>query len=220
MLAAPNLESIAERLKWHPHAEWGPDGVRYVCILFWNDHGYRILRNTYSAKDWERWDMSSGEFWDLFLAGCYIYGRPDHYGNTALALAEGRTPFYWSKQKSDLLAETFSRNSVGTTADRPWSFTGPLELVVVGARRYGEEVEFEWPGLRAIQLSDKPLGQVVADYTEAHVQNDAGLLSPGLPAPGDFQDDVTFRQIFFGVAHLMPFVGKAFHAYRIVRAID
>ena len=151
--------------------------------------------------------------------GCYMYGRPDHYGNTALALAEGRTPFYWSKQKSDLLAETFSRNSVGTTADRPWSFTGPLELVVVGARRYGEEVEFEWPGLRAIQLSDKPLGQVVADYTEAHVQNDAGLLSPGLPARR-FPGRCYLPTIFFGVAHLMPFVGKAFHAYRIVRAID
>src|SRR5262249_41550020 len=127
MLAAPNLESIEERLNWHPYAEWGPDGVRYVCILFWNDHGYRILRNMYSAKDWERWDMSSGEFWDLFLAGCYMYGQPDHYGDRALVLAEGKISFYWSKLQSDLLAETFRRNTIETTARQPWSFNGPLE---------------------------------------------------------------------------------------------
>lgn len=93
MLAAPNLESITDRLKWHPYAEWGPDGVRYVCVLFWNNHGYRILRNMYSARDWERWDISSGEFWDLFLAGCYRYAGPDHYGDIALPLADEEIPF-------------------------------------------------------------------------------------------------------------------------------
>jgi hypothetical protein len=216
MLPAPNLESITDRLKWHPHEEWGPDDVRYVSVLFWDNHGYRILRNRYSANDWERWDLSSGEFWDLFLAGCYRWQKSDYYGEKALLLADARNPFYWNERQALLLAESFRRNSVPTTAREPWSFTGPLELVVVGARRCGEEVEFDWPGLRAIRLSDQPLGQIVADYTEVHVQNDPKFLSAGLPAPGDFQDDVALREIFASVMRLIPYIGKVFHAYRIL----
>lgn len=126
-------------------------------------------------------------------------------------------PFYWSELQSLELAESFYRSSIDTTAHGPWSFVGPLELVVVGARRYGEDVQFDWPGLRAIQLSDQPLGQVVADYTQVHIQNDPGLLSPGLPSPGDFEDDVALREIFAGVARLIPFIGRAFHVYRLFR---
>jgi hypothetical protein len=215
MLAAPSLESIIERLTWIPYKEWGPDGVRYVCVLFWNDHGYRMLENTYSARDWEKWDMSSGDFWDLFLAGCYGYGKHDYYGDMALPLAGGSTPFYWNREQAQLLAKTFHDNSVDVRAGGRWSFSGPLELVAVGARRYGDEIKFEWPGMRAIQLSDEPIGPIVANYTEAHVMNDAEVLPSWLPVPGDFKEDVTFREIFYSVAHLLPFVGKAFHFYKI-----
>jgi len=219
MLPAPTLESITNRLKGIDYEEGGPDGVRYVCVLFFNYHGYRILYNMYSAKDWGNWSTSSGELWDLFLAGCYQYGRgPEHYGARALPLTEGRTPFYWSSQQTELLTQTFRRNSVHTTSHQSWSFAGPLELVVVGARKCGQEIDFDWPGMRALQLSDQPLGQIVADYTEVHFQNDPELLSPGLPAPGDFHNDVTLRDSFEAVVRLLPFIRKVFHFYKMLHA--
>lgn len=219
MLPAPDLESIIERLTWHPHEKWGPDDVRYVCVLFWNDHGYRMLENTYSATDWEKWDISSGDFWDLFLAGCYRYQGPDYYGDRALPLAGGKIPFYWSKRQADLLAKSFHDNSIDVLTGQPWSFSGPLELVAVGARRYGDEIRFEWSGMRAIQLSDQPLGMIVANYTEAHIADDAEILPPWLPVPGDFKDDPTLREIFNSIVSVLPFIGKAFHFYKIFRSI-
>jgi hypothetical protein len=65
--------------------------------------------------------------------------------------------------------------------------------------------------MRAPQLSDQPLGQIVADYTEVHIQNDPELLSPGLPASGDFHDDVTLRNFIEAMTRLLPFARKAFH---------
>ena len=69
MLAAPTLDDVISRLREVPLDDWGPDGVRYVTILFWNELGFRLLENQYSATESERWYYSSGEFWDLFLAG-------------------------------------------------------------------------------------------------------------------------------------------------------
>jgi hypothetical protein len=73
--------------------------------------------------------------------------------------------------------------------------------------------------MRAIQLSDQPLGMIVANYTEAHITNDAEILPPWLPVPGDFKDDPTLRELFNSIASVLPFIGKAFHIYKIFRPI-
>src|ERR1700677_4530173 len=73
MLQAPNLDVILWRLRHVPHSPWGPDGVRYVSILFWDEQGYRALYNGVDDAAWKRWSVTSGETWDLFLAGCYQY---------------------------------------------------------------------------------------------------------------------------------------------------
>jgi hypothetical protein len=76
MILSPSLEAIYDRLQGIDLEEWGPGGWRYVCILFWNYEGYRHLRNSFDVSYWERWSRSSGEFWDLFLAGCHK-GEPN-----------------------------------------------------------------------------------------------------------------------------------------------
>lgn len=45
MLPAPDLREIVSRLEHVRLDPWGPDGVRYVCALFWDYHGYRHLTN-------------------------------------------------------------------------------------------------------------------------------------------------------------------------------
>ncbi|MFJ4585091.1 hypothetical protein [Streptomyces echinatus] len=169
---------------------WGPAGVRYVCVLFWDYHGYRHLTNQIDRDTWERWHWSSGQFWDLFLAGCYSYGPRDCYGDTGLPLTpEGphEVPFYWSHFASEDLAREITAEA-RRAGGQPWQFSGPLDLVAVGARRAGREVDIDWPSLRSVKIPTAALGAAVSDYTEAHVSLDAELVPDSLPSPGDFQD--------------------------------
>jgi len=59
--------------------------VKYP-LLFWNDLGYRMLHHQFDAQTWQNWALSSGQFWDLFLAGCHQYGPADVYGNQPATL--------------------------------------------------------------------------------------------------------------------------------------
>ncbi|MCX5345882.1 hypothetical protein [Streptomyces atratus] len=190
MIPAPNLREIIKQLEYVRLDPWGPDGVRYVCVLFWDYHGYRYLTNQIDRQTWERWHWSSGQFWDLFLAGCYSYGPRDCYGDRGLPLTpEGpnETPFYWSQFASEDLAREMAQESHHSGIP-PWRFSGPLELVAVGARRNGREVDIDWPGLRSAKVPANALSAAVSDYTEAHVTLDADLVPDSLPSPGDFQD--------------------------------
>lgn len=67
MLPAPDLDTIDQRLARIDLEQWGPDGIRYVCILFWNELGHRMLSHHFDVQAWERWSHSSGEFWDCSL---------------------------------------------------------------------------------------------------------------------------------------------------------
>jgi hypothetical protein len=62
-------------------------------------------------------------------------------------------------------------------------------LVVVGARRDGEDVEMDWPSLRSMPIAVERLATAVAAYTAAQVELDAETLKGIFPAPGDFHDD-------------------------------
>ncbi|WP_042149399.1 hypothetical protein [Streptomyces lydicamycinicus] len=79
----------------------------------------------------------------------------------------------------------------GSAGAPPWNFSGPLELVVVGARRAGQDVDIDWAGLRFATISANWLSAAVSDYTEAHVHWDQDLVLDQLPSPGDFQDDLS-----------------------------
>ncbi|MGH3799130.1 MAG: hypothetical protein ACRDTD_03175 [Pseudonocardiaceae bacterium] len=50
MLPAPELDSIQQRLTRIDLDQWGPDGLRYVCILFWNELGYRMLAHHFDVQ--------------------------------------------------------------------------------------------------------------------------------------------------------------------------
>lgn len=214
MLAAPNLEEIVKRLGRVDLEQWGPDDVRYVCILFWDNRGYRYLENTFEVNDWERWSISSGDFWDLFLAGCYMYQPSDFYGSKAQALASSPRAdytkyFYWNQEKSDQLAMDVARraNTAGTL--KPWSFEGPIELVAVGARRSGKGgIDIDWAGLRGIPIRANDLPAAVGSYTEAHITLDADDVPPEFPKPGDFEDDV-WKNLKRQIIHAMPGLAKA-----------
>ncbi|WP_328863557.1 hypothetical protein [Streptomyces virginiae] len=180
---------------------WGPDGVRYVCFLFWDHHGYRHLTNQIAGETWSRWHHSSGEFWDLFLAGCYAYGSDGYYGDRGLPLtpeqeyrSDWRTSgghdypqMLWSQRQSNKLARELRAEArrAGAPARDP---AGPLELVAVGARRNGDEVDFDWASLRSAAISTSALGAAVSDYTEAHISGDADLVPDDFPVPGSFED--------------------------------
>jgi hypothetical protein len=190
MLPAPNLDSISDRLHNVHLDPWGPDGVRYICILFWDFLGYRFLTNEFDRKKWESWSHSSGEFWDLFLAGCYMYAPEDYYGEIARPLTSGpKPPFYWNPSQSDRLAHEVAAaaNHGGAPA---WNFSGPLELVTVGARRDGDDVAIDWASLRFARLSTIGLSDAVSYYTEAHIVLDADIMPKNLPSPGDFEDNL------------------------------
>lgn len=139
--------------------------------------------------------MSSGQFWDLFLAGCYSYGPRNCYGDRALPLTpegEFESAFYWSELKSDSLAREMAAEAIRAGAP-PWRFSAPLELVAVGARRDGQDVDIDWTGLRSAKISANALSAAVSDYTEAHISLDSDLVPEHLPSPGDFKDDLPAR---------------------------
>lgn len=50
LLPAPDLDNINHRLAHVDLEQWGPDGVRYVCILFWNELGYRMLSHHFDVQ--------------------------------------------------------------------------------------------------------------------------------------------------------------------------
>ncbi|GAA2919896.1 MULTISPECIES: hypothetical protein [Streptomyces] len=72
----------------------------------------------------------------------------------------------------------------------PWTFSGPLELVAVGARRAGRDVDIDCAGLRSAKISADALSGAVSDYTETHVTLDSDLVPDQLASPGDFRDDL------------------------------
>lgn len=214
MLPAPDLDHIDRRLANVHLQPWGPDGVRYVCILFWNELGYRMLSHHFDVQAWQRWSDSSGQFWDLFLAGCYQYGPADLYGDHAKTLATGRglleqVPFRWSRRKSDQLAKQVSTRAREAGVMQPWDFSGPLELVAVGARRHREQVEFDWASLRSATISAQELSDAVAYYTEAHVLGDPELIPASLPSPGDFEDGLP-RELLRDLGRHVGLIGTLF----------
>ncbi|MEU0896768.1 hypothetical protein [Streptomyces massasporeus] len=181
------------RLKYLRLDPWGPDGVRYVCFLFWDFRGYRHLTNQIDRETWERWHLSSGQFWDLFLAGCYSYGPPNCYGDRALPLTSegqfGAPPILWSERQTKVLARELSAEARQAGAPA-WSPSAPLELVTVGARRDGQDVAFDWASLRSAAISANALGAAVSDYTESHIGMDPEIIPDDLPVPGDFEDNL------------------------------
>lgn len=197
MEPAPDLAQIIQRLKEVELDPWGPDGVRYVAMLFWNHQGYRALLNTLHRESWPRWNKTSGPYWDLFWAGCYRYQPSDFYGDNAMPLIDDEPPVYWSEQKSgELISDIESRQN-------RWRFAGPIELVVVGARRTGGEFEFEWESLRSLRLPADRLGTAIADYTESHIASDPDVLGE-LPTPGSFTDDLPPSAVLTAMAKLGP----------------
>jgi len=179
--------------------------VRYVSFLFWDEQGYRALLNVVRDEDWSTWHDSSGDFWDLFLAGCYQYEGPECYGGRARPLSAGSTPVYWSWEKAKELMLDVEERSEGA-----WRFDGPLELVVVGARRAEDGADIDWQSLRSMSIDPERLGTAAAFYTEAHIRLDAEALRGDFPAPGDFTDDMPARQVVIAMARSAPVVGRIF----------
>lgn len=228
------LVQIRQRLGTIELVPWGPDSVRYVCVLFWDSTGYRQLANTFGVDEWRRWDTTTGEFWDLFLAGCQE--APDSPANIEgdwrpLAVHDHRS-FLWSEQATRRLADQIT--SLHAAACRaandgsmPWEFTGPLELVAVGARtirtrREGDrpgvsyietnEVELDWGSLRSAFIEPRDLSDAVSHYTQAHVDLDGTELPGGLPTPGSFSDPLrdpaVKSALARGIMKGVRFVGK------------
>jgi len=131
-------------------------------------------------------DISSGEFWDLFLAGCQ--DAPDRDLAVSadwrpLAVGDTRS-ILWSERATRSLARQITAlhkpACLGTDdAWLPWEFTGPLELVAVAARRvrtrhegdpiraYVETVEIDWGSLRSAHLEPRDVPDAVTLYTQA-----------------------------------------------------
>lgn len=174
-----------------------------MSLLFWDHQGYRSLRNVLRDDDWDTWHATSGEFWDLFLAGCYQYQGPEFYGSRALPLSGASTPVYWSPEKAEELLR-----DVEERLDGSWRFNGPLELVVVGARRAEDGGDLDWESLRSMKLGAGCLGTATASYTEAHIQLQADLLGGEFPAPGDFTDDMPPREVVVAMAKKIPVLGR------------
>lgn len=210
---------------------WGPDGVRYVCVLLWDSVGYRHLANSFGVDAWLRWDASSGEFWDLFLAGCRAAPHTDTTATgdwRPLAVGDARS-FLWSERAAHGLARQIAarhRSARGEAHDDsgPWEFTGPLELVAVGARRirtrrasdpagvYAETVEIDWGSLRSAAIEPRELSDAVSHYTQAHVDLDAAVIADPLPVPGSFtdplKDPATRSALARGIMKAIGFIGK------------
>ncbi|MFF4264609.1 hypothetical protein ACFY7Y_03975 [Streptomyces virginiae] len=204
MLGIRSLNDIVHRLEQVTLSPWGPDGVRYVCVLLWDYQGYRQLNNQIDTASWLRWTNSSGQFWDLFLAGC-TYG--DHRDDRDRILPSRDKPlplglevqaqaaqpsgwtYCWTQAASDRIADEMARKAHEVGAPR-WEFTGPLELVAVGARRDASQVVIDWASLRSVKLSAGALAKAVSDYTEAHVSLDGDLVPGPFPTPGSFHDNL------------------------------
>jgi len=130
-----------------------------------------------------------------------------------LELAKADQPFYWSRRMSEELSQIMSESAIHAGAVvKPWSFTGPLELVTVGARRKGADFEIEWESLRAINVDARQLSEAVSYYTESHVKLDAEILPEHLPAPGDFRDDYPPRELLLDVARKVSLAGRLIRA--------
>jgi len=201
---------VVERLLNIELDPWGPEGIRYACFLIWDSAGFRHLANAFGADDWERWDASSGEFWDLYLAGCS--GDPHRDGDTAkppndwrpLSAGEARS-FFWSGHAARSLAEEIATKHAiacrhSDDNSMPWTFTGPIELVAVGVRRSRQSdidtaggvfetrrIEFDWGSLRSALVEPQILPDAVTHYTQSHVDLDSAALAGGLPTPGAFE---------------------------------
>ncbi|WP_344442331.1 hypothetical protein [Kitasatospora nipponensis] len=192
--------------------------------MFWDYRGYRHLTNQIAGEAWSRWHHSSGDFWDLFLAGCYAYGSDDYYGDRGLPLTPGteynedwRTTggqyafpqMLWSERQSNKLARELSAEARRAGAPA-WDLSGPLELVAVGARRDGEEVDIDWASLRSAPVSTSALGAAVSDYTEAHIGMNADILPGDLPVPGSFEDCLP-REIWWELVKKVGLLKFLFH---------
>lgn len=228
------LVQIRQRLGTIELVPWGPDGVRYICVLLWDSAGYRQLANTFGMDEWRRWDATSGEFWDLFLAGCQEAPDSTVSGDDdwrPLAVDDHRS-FLWSERATRRLAHQIT--AMHATACRaaddgsvPWEFTGPLELVAVGARTirnrsegdrpgvsYVEtvEVEIDWGSLRSALIQPRELADAVSHYTQAHVDLDGAQIPGGLPTPGSFtdplKDPAVKSALTGGIMKAVRFVGK------------
>jgi hypothetical protein len=226
VLPTPNVKKIFRRLECVDFQDWGPDQTRYVCILFWNQTGYRLLRNTINTDTWNQWDKSSGQAWDLHLAGCSE--ERGRYGDERVLIENPGVPVYWSYRQSRLLAHEIVANARRHSEELKHSpelreFTGPIELVTIGARRRRihnpesfrdrqGDIEIDWASLRTMPISEQVasrLGEAITYYTEAHVMLDASILPENLPAPGDFHDDLP-RELLRDAAKRGSFVGKIF----------
>lgn len=228
------LVQVRQRLGRIELVPWGPDGVRYVCVLLWDSAGYRQLANSFGVDEWRRWDATTGEFWDLFLAGCQEAPNSTASGDDEwrpLAVDDNRS-FLWSERATRRLAHQIT--AMHATACRaaddgsaPWEFTGPLELVAVGARTirkrsegdrpgvsYVEtvEVEIEWGSLRSAHIQPRELADAVSHYTQAHVDLDGAEIAGGLPTPGSFtdplKDPAVKAALTGGIMRAVQFVGK------------
>ena len=226
------VTQVRERLLNIELDPWGPEGVRYVCFLIWDSAGFRHLANTFGVDDWERWDASSGSFWDLFLAGCS--GDPHAESDTAipaedwrpLAAGDARS-FFWSERAARSLAQqiTAIHSREAKDGSAPWKFTGPIELVAVGARSIRRRetdksgrtietrtVEFDWGSLRSAIVEPHQLPDAVTHYTQSHVDLDVAALTGGLPTPGAFDkpalDPAIKSAISRAITSSVLFVGK------------
>lgn len=181
--------------------------MRYVAILFWDEQGYRALYNGVDDAAWKRWSVTSGQTWDLFLAGCYQYESETFYGDRALPITRARPgapPVLWSEQQSMALARDIESHAASPPGewDR-WKFKGPVELVVVGARRDGEDIEIDWLGLRSMPIAVERLATAIASYTTTHSKLDAETLNDVFPAPGDFHDDWPSFEVVRVMLHIL-----------------
>ena len=212
MLGAITLQDIYGHLAGIDLEKWGPGGDRFVCILFWNYEGYRHLENSFDVSDWEKWSRSSGEFWDLFLAGCFTrssprrlsraHGSRHQYGlGQAKSLARDESKYFcWNEAQAARLAQQVAdladknaRTAHLTHIFRPWTFTGPIDLVAVRAvRNRDRTIIIDWASLRGGLIRSRDLPEAIGSYTEAHIDDDDTLkpedILGGFPIPGSFED--------------------------------
>ena len=205
-----SLETVEARLTKVPLDPWGPDDARYVCLLFWNQLGLRLIRNTAQEADWKNWHASSGDFWDLFLAGACPIGRPSEgaFGDEVILWDWDSGRLGWSWIATQRLIDQVQAKAVGTHGH--WQFVGPLELAVVAARRPGKLVDIEWESLRAAPVGAERLGAAVAYYTEAHIRLDPEILQGEFPVPGDFTDDMPPEAVALAMLKHLPVLAKLF----------
>ena len=170
--------------------------MRWVAVLFWNLEGYRQLRTVINAAKWHSWSSMSGHLWDIFFAGCEQY-VPD---SNALKLTDDDPPVRWNEQRSIDLALEISQMSEAAANLHPgidkWTFSGPLEMVLVGARRDTDgEVVIDWKTTRAMKLDATDLDAAVSHYTTRHERLDDPEATR-FTAPGDCDDDELAHKVW------------------------